>query len=265
MAERKGAGTIVYTDDTKRPFVLIGDESVLEFERVTAAGITTYDPPSITIRGVVTDARTLQSFAGAESDEGKRAARTDFSKKARDIEVVRGYRVQFTQPVFIKGRWKTQFQKLVPGFKTGIPKGGRERHETPFENASREMSEEIGIGLHEDRDRPFADFSCKNYIIFQYPLLVGEQSAIEATLADRMAERYSELFNPRFMELDAILDAHKDGRLRLNRVSELALRQFKTNLLGAPFLMPPRGGKSRRSKKGQKSKKSKKSKKNRRN
>lgn len=281
-----GAGAILYLRDNAadlNPLVLIGEESVWEF----GSGADT-----ITLNGAVRTASELQRSGDADTPAQRVTARTTFSDRASRIEAVVGHRVQFSQPEFLHGTWRTRYRKVSTDPanppKTGIPKGGRQAIDMPppppapavnnpalreaaakRNNANREVAEETGTGLVLARlVEPAITFA--DYTFFPYRLIDEvEKGRTEAKIAQRMGERYSELFNMRFVRLDTILDAHEDGDLHLNRKTEIALRAFRARLRGHAYAMPPAGGRrsrrsSRRSKRSKRSKRSNRSKRARR-
>jgi 8-oxo-dGTP pyrophosphatase MutT (NUDIX family) len=205
----RGAGVILYRLDAtgKNPEILVGTESVYLFEK---------DTPPVSMDGKLYTERDLQRI-----EEGRGAVRGECIKRAKDLSKALGKRIQFDTPQ----PWSVHFR--VKGDKMGVPKGGRDESETILQAAQREFQEEVGFGIDGARASR-ESVEAMEYTFYLYPISSSERAAIEAKIASRASEHYSELFDIHFEPLTALL-ARPSGEL--NGKTAEGLRLFQEHLV----------------------------------
>jgi 8-oxo-dGTP pyrophosphatase MutT (NUDIX family) len=149
----------------------------------------------------LSDSMSKVTLEGRERpiEELERGTRADFMNRAARIEAAIKKRVQFSQPE----NGTTKYRILPDTPKYGIPKGRRQGGEELTATANRELGEEVGITMNITDDKRVDNI--RDYAIFRVDIQEGDASGILKRIAERMDQRYGELFDLKFRKVEDIM------------------------------------------------------------
>jgi hypothetical protein len=149
----------------------------------------------------LSDSMSTVTLEGRERPltELEQGTRAEFMNRAGRIEQAIGKRVQFSQP---ENR-TTKYRVLPDVPKYGIPKGRSQAGEELTATANRELGEEVGITVKITDDKQYAVIG--GYTIFRVDIEEAEASGILKRIAERMSQRYGELFDLKFRKVEDIM------------------------------------------------------------
>jgi 8-oxo-dGTP pyrophosphatase MutT (NUDIX family) len=213
----KGAGALIYTKLNGKTYILVGKEGNFLREKTGLA----YN--------------LKQEFKANTEEEAEKKIK----RYARFLSKRFEFTVKYNEVIFYaKGgfkppyTWITKFRYLRKNFQYGLPKGGIKNDETVWENAVREIREEIGVNLedkienvYELRDRKYKFFSieihpdCMGYFL-------------------RYNQSYKgELFDMKFLPLKTILTKIRNGKF--NNTSDIIYDFVNDLYKNNNFEIPP--------------------------